>query len=174
MKPVTTNPDLFTPIQLGSYTLPNRIIMAPLTRMRAGSGNIPTEMNATYYAQRASAGLIIAEATQVSPQGRGYTRSPGIHSPEQVVGWRLVTDAVHTAGGRIFLQLWHAGRTSHPALQENSALPVAQERDRYRRACLHARRSPANGNATSAGNRRDSGSCRAVSPSGKKCPCCRI
>lgn len=125
MKPVTTNLDLFTPIQIGSYTLPNRIIMAPLTRMRAGVGNIPTKMNATYYAQRSSAGLIIAEATQVSPQGRGYARSPGIHSPEQVAGWRLVTDAVHAAGGRILLQLWHAGRTSHPALQENGALPVA-------------------------------------------------
>ena len=120
-----TNLDLFTPIQLGSYTLPNRIIMAPLTRMRAGVGNVPTQMNATYYAQRASAGLIISEATQVSLQGRGYARSPGIHSPEQMAGWQLVTDAVHAAGGRIFLQLWHAGRTSHPALQENEALPVA-------------------------------------------------
>lgn len=125
MKQVTTNLDLFKPIQLGSYMLPNRIIMAPLTRMRAGVGNVPTQTNATYYAQRASAGLIIAEATQVSSQGRGYARSPGIHSPEQIAGWQLVTDAVHAAGGRIFLQLWHAGRTSHPALQENKALPVA-------------------------------------------------
>ena len=125
MKHVMTNLDLFTPIQLGSYTLPNRIIMAPLTRMRAGIGNVPTQMNTTYYAQRASAGLIISEATQVSLQGRGYARSPGIHSPEQIAGWQLVTDTVHAAGGRIFLQLWHAGRTSHPALQENGALPVA-------------------------------------------------
>lgn len=117
--------NIFTPIQLGSLKLPNRIIMAPLTRMRSGIGNVPTEMNATYYAQRASAGLIIAEATQVSPQGRGYVHSPGIHSCEQIAGWQLVTDAVHAAGGRIFLQLWHAGRTSHPALQPNGELPVA-------------------------------------------------
>lgn len=119
------NLDIFTPIQLGSLTLPNRIIMAPLTRMRAGVGNAPTQMNATYYTQRAGAGLIITEATQVSPQGRGYARSPGIHSPEQIAGWQVITDAVHAAGGRIFLQLWHAGRTSHPAIQENGVLPVA-------------------------------------------------
>ena len=117
--------DLFTPIQLGDLTLPNRIIMAPLTRMRAGEGNVPTQLNATYYTQRASAGLIISEATQVSLQGRGYAHSPGIHTPEQIEGWQLVTDAVHAAGGRIFLQLWHAGRTSHPELQPNGGLPVA-------------------------------------------------
>ena len=117
--------DLFTPIQLGDFTLPNRIIMAPLTRMRAGEGNVPTQLNATYYTQRASAGLIISEATQVFLQGRGYAHSPGIHTPEQIEGWRLVTDAVHDAGGRIFLQLWHAGRTSHPELQPNGGLPVA-------------------------------------------------
>lgn len=120
-----TNLNIFTPIQLGSLTLPNRIIMAPLTRMRAGVGNAPTQMNATYYTQRAGAGLIITEATQVSPQARGYARSPGIHSLEQIAGWQVITDAVHAAGGRIFLQLWHAGRTSHPALQKNQALPVA-------------------------------------------------
>ena len=117
--------DLFTPIQLGDLTLPNRIIMAPSTRMRAGEENVPTQLNATYYTQRASAGLIISEATQVSLQGRGYAHSPGIHTPEQIEGWRLVTDAVHAAGGRIFLQLWHAGRTSHPELQPNGGLPVA-------------------------------------------------
>ena len=120
-----TNIDLFTPLQLGDLTLPNRAVMAPLTRMRAGDDNVPTQMNTTYYAQRASAGLIISEATQISLQGRGYAHSPGIHSPEQIAGWQLVTDAVHAAGGQIFLQLWHAGRTSHPALQENGALPVA-------------------------------------------------
>lgn len=120
-----TNTDIFTAIQIGSLTLPNRIIMAPLTRMRAGVGNAPTQMNATYYTQRASAGLIITEATQISAQARGYARSPGIHSPEQIAGWQVITDAVHAVGGRIFLQLWHAGRTSHPALQENGALPVA-------------------------------------------------
>ena len=117
--------NLFTPIQLGNLTLPNRIIMAPLTRMRAGEGNVPTKLNATYYAQRASAGLIISEATQVSLQGRGYAHSPGIHTPEQIAGWKLVVDAVHQSGGRIFLQLWHAGRTSHPELQPNGDLPVA-------------------------------------------------
>lgn len=99
--------------------------MAPLTRNRAESGNVPGPMNATYYAQRATAGLIIAEATQVSPQGVGYFSTPGIHSPEQVAGWRLVTDAVHERGGRIFLQLWHVGRISHPSLQPGGELPVA-------------------------------------------------
>jgi len=117
--------DLFTPIHLGSYTLPNRIVLAPLTRNRAAAGNVPTAMNATYYAQRATAGLLITEASQVSPQGVGYPATPGIYSPEQVAGWRLVTEAVHTSGGRIFLQLWHVGRISHPSLQPNGALPVA-------------------------------------------------
>jgi N-ethylmaleimide reductase len=117
--------NLFSPYQLGDLELPNRIVMAPLTRQRAGQGNVPHALNATYYAQRASAGLIIAEATQVSPQGQGYPNTPGIHSPEQVAGWKLVTDAVHKEGGRIFLQLWHVGRISHPDLQADGALPVA-------------------------------------------------
>lgn len=117
--------NLFTPIRLGSLELPNRIVMAPLTRMRAGANNVPTPLNATYYTQRSSAGLIITEATQVSAQGRGYVRSPGIHSDEQIAGWRSITDEVHNAGGHIFLQLWHAGRTSHPSLQPNGELPVA-------------------------------------------------
>jgi N-ethylmaleimide reductase len=99
--------------------------MAPLTRNRAGAGNVPHQLNALYYQQRASAGLIIAEATQVSPYGVGYPATPGIHSPEQVAGWQLVTDAVHQQGGRIFLQLWHTGRISHPSLQPNGELPVA-------------------------------------------------
>ncbi|BCL38717.1 alkene reductase [Nostoc sp. MS1] len=120
-----TQTDLFSPVQLGSYTLPNRIVMAPMTRNRAGVGNVPTQLNATYYAQRATAGLIVTECTQVSPQGLGYPGTPGIHSPEQIDGWRLVTDAVHSAGGRIFLQLWHTGRISHPSLQPDGALPVA-------------------------------------------------
>jgi N-ethylmaleimide reductase len=105
--------DLFSPFQLGPLQLPNRIVMAPMTRNRAGPGNAPTALNATYYAQRASAGLIIAEASQVSPQGLGYPGTPGIHSAEQIAGWKLVTDAVHAAGGRIFLQLWHVGRIPH-------------------------------------------------------------
>jgi N-ethylmaleimide reductase len=117
---------LFQPYKLGPLTLPHRIIMAPLTRSRARQpGNVPTTLNACYYAQRASAALIISEATQVSMQGQGYAWTPGIHSREQVDGWRLVTDAVHDAGGRIFLQLWHVGRISHPSLQPDKMLPVA-------------------------------------------------
>ncbi len=117
--------DLFTPFRLGPLDLPNRVVMAPMTRNRAGPGNAPTALNATYYAQRASAGLIVTEATQVSPQGLGYPGTPGIHSAEQVAGWKLVTEAVHAAGGQIFLQLWHVGRISHPSLQPGGALPVA-------------------------------------------------
>jgi len=117
--------DLFSPIQLGAYELPNRIVMAPLTRNRAGEGNVPQELNVLYYQQRASAGLIITEATQVSPQGVGYPATPGIHSQAQVEGWKQVTQAVHDRGGRIFLQLWHVGRISHPSFQPNGDLPVA-------------------------------------------------
>ncbi|PSR17357.1 alkene reductase [filamentous cyanobacterium CCP3] len=116
---------LFTPIQLGAYELPNRIVMAPLTRNRAGEGNVPQPLNVTYYEQRASAGLIITEASQVSPQGMGYPATPGIHSAEQIAGWRQVTQAVHDKNGRIFLQLWHVGRISHPSLQPDGATPVA-------------------------------------------------
>jgi len=117
---------LFRPFTLGDLHLPNRVIMAPLTRSRAKQpGDIPWELNATYYAQRAHAGLIIAEATQVSPQGKGYAFTPGIHSDEQVEGWRKVTSAVHQEGGHIFLQLWHVGRISRPELQPNGHKPVA-------------------------------------------------
>lgn len=116
---------LFSPVKLGSLTLPNRIVLAPLTRMRAGSELAPTAINATYYAQRSSAGLIISEATQVSQQGQGYANTPGIYTEEQVAGWQLVTEAVHAQGGRIFLQLWHVGRQSHPLLQPQGGLPVA-------------------------------------------------
>ncbi|MBW4689135.1 MAG: alkene reductase [Komarekiella atlantica HA4396-MV6] len=122
---MNTEINLFSPYQLGNLELSNRIVMAPLTRNRAGEGNVPRQLNATYYVQRASAGLIIAEATQVAPQGQGYPLTPGIHSPEQIAGWRLVTDAVHQEGGKIFLQLWHVGRISHPDLQPDGALPVA-------------------------------------------------
>jgi N-ethylmaleimide reductase len=117
--------DILSPFRLGPLLLPNRVVMAPMTRNRAGPGNVPGPLNATYYAQRASAGLIVSEATQVSPQGVGYPGTPGIHSTEQIAGWKLVTDAVHAAGGRIFLQLWHVGRISHPSLQPDGALPVA-------------------------------------------------
>lgn len=122
---MNTNVNLLSPYKLGKLELPNRIVMAPLTRQRAGEGNVPHELNATYYVQRATAGLIIAEATQVCPQGQGYPHTPGIHSAEQVAGWRLVTDAVHQHGGRIYLQLWHVGRISHPDFQPDGALPVA-------------------------------------------------
>jgi len=116
---------LFSPVTIGSLTLPNRVVMAPLTRNRAGQGNTPHALNAEYYAQRSSAGLIISEATQISPQGIGYPGTPGIHSPAQVAGWQRVTGAVHRNGGRIFLQLWHVGRVSHPSLQPKGEKPVA-------------------------------------------------
>ena len=99
--------------------------MAPLTRNRAGKGNVPTVLNAHYYTQRASAGLIITEASQISPEGAGYPSTPGIFSADQVSGWQLVTDAVHAKNGHIFLQLWHVGRISHPSIQPNGALPLA-------------------------------------------------
>ncbi|MES1945334.1 N-ethylmaleimide reductase [Salinisphaera sp. PC39] len=117
---------LFRPARLGALELPHRVLMAPLTRARASQpGDVPNDMNVTYYRQRASAGLIISEATQVSPQGKGYAFTPGIHSDEQIAGWRKITDAVHAAGGRMHLQLWHVGRISHTALQPDGALPVA-------------------------------------------------
>jgi len=116
---------LFTPFTVGAFTLPNRLVMAPMTRSRAqNAGNVPTASTATYYAQRASAGLLISEGSQISPQAVGYIDTPGIHTPEQVAGWKKVTDAVHAAGGRIFVQLWHVGAISHPFFH-NGALPVA-------------------------------------------------
>ncbi|UEM06505.1 alkene reductase [Skermanella rosea] len=117
--------DLFHPVKLGPYTLANRIVMAPLTRSRANKEDAPFALHAQYYGQRATAGLIISEATQISRQGKGYAYTPGIHSEAQVAGWKQVTNAVHAKGGRIFLQMWHVGRISHPSLQENGALPVA-------------------------------------------------
>ena len=117
---------LLSELKLGTLTLKNRIVMAPLTRMRSEQpGNIPQELNATYYAQRASAGLIISEASQISQQGQGYPGTPGIHSQEQVAGWKQVTEAVHDKGGKIFLQLWHVGRISHSSHQPDQKLPVA-------------------------------------------------
>ncbi|SCB27288.1 alkene reductase [Rhizobium hainanense] len=117
---------LFSPLKLGQYELAHRVVMAPLTRMRAGLGNVPNEHAPKYYGQRASAGgLIIAEATQITPYGQGYPQTPGIHSPEQIEGWKKVTDAVHAKGGIIFLQLWHVGRSSHSSFQPNGELPVA-------------------------------------------------
>jgi N-ethylmaleimide reductase len=115
---------LLSPYRLGDLDLRNRLVMSPMTRSRAVDGNVPNPLAATYYAQRASAGLIITEATQVSPQGVGYIRTPGLHSAAQVAGWKTVVDAVHRAGGKIFAQLWHVGRVSHPDFHDG-ALPVA-------------------------------------------------
>ena len=117
-------PSLFDPLKVGALTLPNRVLMAPLTRLRAGSTNLPNALMAEYYTQRASAGLILTEATPVSPQGIGYQGVPGIWSKEQVEGWKKITKSVHDAGGRIFLQLWHVGRISDPIFH-NGGLPVA-------------------------------------------------
>jgi N-ethylmaleimide reductase len=116
---------LFSPYPLGGLALPNRIVMAPLTRNRAGQEGVPTPLMADYYAQRASAGLIISEATQINAEGRGYEGTPGIYTAPQLAGWKLVTHAVHTCGGRIFLQLWHVGRISNTSLQPAGKDPVA-------------------------------------------------
>ena len=120
-------PSLFSPLQVGPYTLGHRVVMAPLTRMRAEKNSFAARtLNAEYYAQRATAGgLIIAEAAPVVPSGRGNPGTPGIYSSEQIKGWRKVTDAVHAKGGVIFLQLWHVGRVSHSSFQPGGALPVA-------------------------------------------------
>ena len=120
-----TDQILFTPYTLGDLTLSNRVVLAPLTRNRAGQGFVPSEFAATYYSQRASAGLLISEASQISQQGQGYQDTPGIYTQAQIDGWRTVTEAVHAKGGRIFLQLWHVGRVSHVDLQANGAAPVA-------------------------------------------------
>jgi len=116
---------LFKPLKLGALSLPNRIVMPGLTRMRAGRGGVPTALNAEYYGQRASAGLNVTEATAISVQGHGYPNMPGIHSPEQIAGWRLVTDAVHAHGGRFVLQIVHHGRWSHSSYNPDGGLPVA-------------------------------------------------
>lgn len=120
---MTSSNDLFSPVELDNQSLSNRVVMAPMTRLRA-DGTIPTELMATYYAQRVGAGLIVSECTMVSPLSNGYMNCPGIYSAEQVEGWKLVTKAVHETGGKIFLQLWHSGRVSHPSLL-NGELPVA-------------------------------------------------
>ncbi|MFY0254096.1 alkene reductase [Chitinophaga sp. 30R24] len=116
---------LFTDYTLGGLTLKNRIVMPPMTRSRAAKGDIATDLMAEYYQQRASAGLIIAEGTQISRQGQGYAWTPGIYTPDQIEGWKKVTKAVHAHNGRIFAQLWHVGRVSHTSIQENGAAPVA-------------------------------------------------
>lgn len=117
--------NLFSPVTLGAINLKNRMVMAPLTRNRAGEGGVPQPINVTYYEQRASAGLIITEATPISAMAHGYPALPGIYTDAQIAGWKKVTDAVHAKGGKIVLQLWHVGRISHPSLLPNNALPVA-------------------------------------------------
>ncbi len=129
---------LFESVPLGSLVLANRIFMAPLTRNRAEPDGVPSELAVTYYSQRASAGLIVTEATQISPMGKGYLNTPGIHSLEQVRGWRRIVEAVHTSGGRIFLQLWHVGRISHSSLLPNDVQPVAPSAIRARSQTLIA------------------------------------
>ncbi|MGX5818735.1 alkene reductase [Chitinophaga lutea] len=116
---------LFSSYQFGPWRLPNRIVMPPMTRSRAAEGDVATALMAQYYAQRAGAGLIIAEGTQISPQAQGYVNTPGIYSPEQIEGWKKVTEAVHDKGGRIFAQLWHVGRVSHVSMQPGGQPPVA-------------------------------------------------
>ncbi|MBK5355788.1 alkene reductase [Pseudomonas sp. TH41] len=121
-----TNLDqLLAPVRVGAMTLQNRAVMAPLTRSRAGEGDCATALIAEYYRQRATAGLIITEASQISAQGKGYPRTPGIFTENQIAGWKLVTDAVHSENGRIFLQIWHVGRLSHRVVQVDDQLPVA-------------------------------------------------
>ncbi len=117
-------PTLFDPIDLNGLKLPNRILMSPMTRTRAGDDGVPTDFMRDYYVQRAGAGLIITECTQVSDQGHGIIRAPGIHRQDQIDGWRRVTDAVHAAGGRIYLQIWHCGRVAHPDMRGGEP-PVA-------------------------------------------------
>jgi N-ethylmaleimide reductase len=116
---------VLTPYVLEGLPLPNRVVLAPMTRSRAEEGNVPSALAVEYYAQRASAGLLITEATQVAPEGQGYIATPGIHSAEQEAGWTRVVDAVHAAGGRIYAQLWHVGRVSHTSFQPGGKAPVA-------------------------------------------------
>lgn len=117
--------DLFSPVTLGAIHLKNRMVMAPLTRNRSGEHGVPQAINVTYYEQRASAGLIITEATPISLMAHGYPALPGIYTDAQIAGWKKITDAVHAKGGKIVIQLWHVGRISHPSLLPNGALPVA-------------------------------------------------
>ena len=122
---MSTTLDLFSPVDLGAIALKNRMVMAPLTRNRAGEGGVPQPLNVTYYEQRATAGLIITEATPISAMAHGYPALPGIYTDAQIAGWEKITDAVHAKGGKIVIQLWHVGRISHPSLLPNGALPVA-------------------------------------------------
>lgn len=122
---MSTNSILFSPIQMGGTGLPNRVLMAPLTRNRSDADGTPKDMAQTYYAQRASAGMILTEATQISPMGKGYLDTPGIYTDAQIDGWKKITDTVHAAGGRIYCQLWHVGRISHTSLLPDGRAPVS-------------------------------------------------
>ena len=155
---------LFTPVKIGPLELPNRIVMSPMTRIRAGEGCVPSERMVRYYSQRASAGLIITEGTHPSPMGRGYTYPPGLHTEEQAAGWRKVTDAVHAAGGRIFVQLMHAGRVSHSSLLPDHALPVAPSAIAVSGRGPHLQRQRIVRDAPLPGNRRNLRCHRRVSP----------
>jgi N-ethylmaleimide reductase len=155
--------DLFSAYQLGPITLANRLVMAPMTRSRAVDGTVPNPLAATYYAQRASAGLIVTEGTQVSQQGQGYIRTPGIYSAAQVAGWKTVTDAVHRTGGRIFAQLWHVGRISHPDFHDGE-LPVAPSAIAAEGTVFTRPGSKADGGAARAGDRGDRRHRRTISP----------
>ncbi|ROP62039.1 2,4-dienoyl-CoA reductase-like NADH-dependent reductase (Old Yellow Enzyme family) [Enterobacter sp. BIGb0383] len=130
---------LFTPVKVGDTTLHNRIVMAPMTRSRATVGDTADALTAKYYQQRASAGLIITEGSQISVQGQGYLFTPGIYNDEQVKGWELSTKAVHDAGGKIYVQLWHVGRISHPSLQKDGQLPVSSVPVKAQNATCYAR-----------------------------------
>jgi N-ethylmaleimide reductase len=123
--PARTSGALLSPIRIGPLSLPNRVVMAPMTRSRADAVGNPTSIMTEYYEQRAGAGLIISEGVVISPQGKGYPNTPGIFTDRQTAEWARIVDALHDAGGRIFAQLWHVGRVSHPSLQPGGALPVA-------------------------------------------------
>ena len=149
-----TTPALFQPVKLGDLAPRNRIVMAPLTRSRSTDQGVPPDFAADYYAQRAAAGLIVTEATNISAQARGYALTPGIWTAEQVASWQRVTRAVHARGGLIVLQLWHTGRISHPSLH-GGALPVAPSAIAAERSGFHERRSAGPRDTARAGDRRD-------------------
>src|SRR6202171_819741 len=142
-EPSMSGKPLFTPFRIGNLDLPNRIVMAPLTRMRAGSiDHVPTQLQADYYAQRASAGLIVAEATAISPEGFGWADTPGLWSAAQMRGWRRVTNAVHAAGGRIIAQLWHTGAIAHPDVRGGSQPLSASDVDLLHESVTASGRKP--------------------------------
>ncbi len=163
---------LFTPVRMGDLDLPNRIVMAPLTRMRAGSiDHVPTGLQAEYYVQRASAGLIVAEATAISPDGFGYADTPGLWSAEQVRGWRRVTNAVHAAGGRIIAQLWHTGAISHPDVRDRSQPLSASDVDLLHESVTVSGRKPTVAPRPSGGSQPQSRPGRAARDRRSACRC---